>query len=180
MEGHRIEPSRVRPLLNGQRQNHGKPPMLADDVWIGDGVVIGGGTRIAAGAILDHHVIVEQDVSIGPRSLVCYAAQICESVSIGADCVIGGFIGERSIIGDDCRVFGSLVHKHPRNWIGWDECAAMVDGPRLGDGVFVAFGAVIVGDVAIGDRAYIGVNAVVTVDVPADETIGPLMCWSDK
>lgn len=173
-----MEPSRTRPLVNGAAQERGKPPAFAEGVWTGENVVVCGGARLAPGAILDHNVIVEQDVSIGPRSLLCYASQVCEGAAIGSDCVIGGFIGERSTIGNNCRVFGSLVHRHPRAWLGWDEAEAMVDGPRLGDGVFIAFGAVLVGDILVGDRVYVGANAVVTADVPDGTTIGPLVHWS--
>lgn len=43
--------------------------------------------------------------------------------------------------------------------------------PRIGDDVVIYAGAVIVGDVAIGDRAVIGANTVVAVDVPADAVV---------
>jgi serine O-acetyltransferase len=42
--------------------------------------------------------------------------------------------------------------------------------PRIGRDVVVGPGSVLAGDIAIGDRARIGPNAVVMVDVPADGT----------
>jgi acetyltransferase-like isoleucine patch superfamily enzyme len=171
---------RLRPLLNGFAQDEEPPPEMASDVWVGDQVLIGGGTTIGDGAILDHQVIVESDVQFGRRSLACYRAQICAGAIIGDGCVVGGFIGERSQLGDNCRVFGALVHRHPRECGGWDDEDAMVEGPILGVGVFVAFGAVVVGNIKIGDGAYIGANAVVTKDVPPGRTIGPAQVWGGR
>lgn len=47
-----------------------------------------------------------------------------------------------------------------------DEYTGPASRPRLGDGVIVYAGAVIVGGVRIGDNARIGANAVVAEDVP--------------
>jgi serine O-acetyltransferase len=44
--------------------------------------------------------------------------------------------------------------------------------PKVGDGVVIYAGAVIVGDVRIGPGAVIGANAVVTRDVPANAVVG--------
>ncbi|MGH2908839.1 MAG: serine O-acetyltransferase [Solirubrobacteraceae bacterium] len=43
--------------------------------------------------------------------------------------------------------------------------------PRLGDRVYVAPGAIVIGPVTIGDGAVIGANSVVTKSVPADAVV---------
>lgn len=40
--------------------------------------------------------------------------------------------------------------------------------PRIGDGVMLGAGCVLLGDIEIGDGAVIGANAVVTKSVPAE------------
>ncbi|HEY0517031.1 MAG TPA: serine acetyltransferase [Solirubrobacteraceae bacterium] len=60
-------------------------------------------------------------------------------------------------IGCDCRI-------HQLVTIGWDGAGR---APRIGDNVVIYTGAVIIGDVTVGDGAIIGANAVVTKDVPA-------------
>lgn len=45
-----------------------------------------------------------------------------------------------------------------------------LEGPRVGDSVFIGTGAKILGPVRIGDNARIGANAVVLHDVPANST----------
>jgi serine O-acetyltransferase len=43
--------------------------------------------------------------------------------------------------------------------------------PTLGDSVFVGAGAKIIGAVSIGDRVFVGVNVVVTKNVPDDAVV---------
>jgi serine O-acetyltransferase len=42
--------------------------------------------------------------------------------------------------------------------------------PSIGDGAFIGVGARVLGGITIGERARIGANAVVTIDVPPDST----------
>ncbi len=44
--------------------------------------------------------------------------------------------------------------------------------PRLGNGVRVCAGAKVIGDVALGDNAIVGANAVVVKDVPENAVVG--------
>jgi serine acetyltransferase len=139
--------------------------------------VLGQSVTLEKGVIIDHGCIVECDVKIGENTLLCYRAHVCADSQIGQNCVIGGFVGERSAIGDNSRIFGSLVHSHPRGWRGWDDDDQMVTGPKIGSRVLVGFGAVIVGQIEIGDGAYIGANAVVCEDVPSGQSIAPATTW---
>ena len=43
--------------------------------------------------------------------------------------------------------------------------------PMLGDRVYVAPGAIVIGPVSIGDDAFVGANSVVTKSVPADSVV---------
>ena len=67
---------------------------------------------------------------------------------------------ESAVIGDDCIIrhgvtLGAASHRKSH------------DAPRLGNGVHVGAGAMILGKITIGDNAAIGANAVVVCDVPA-------------
>lgn len=75
-------------------------------------------------------------------------------------------INKHTIIGDDCRLRHGVT-------IG---CKINEDGsqgrsPRLGNRVEVGAGAIIIGDIAVGDDAVIGAGAVVTKDVPAGAVV---------
>jgi serine O-acetyltransferase len=67
-----------------------------------------------------------------------------------------------AIIGDDCLILHNVT-------IGRVQDAGRA--PRIGRNVIIGPGAIIAGDVTVGDRARIGPNAVVMVDVPADATV---------
>lgn len=46
-----------------------------------------------------------------------------------------------------------------------------VEGPKIGDNVFIGSGAKVLGAVRVGDNVRVGANAVVIEDVPADVTV---------
>lgn len=72
----------------------------------------------------------------------------------------GGMILGARAIGDD-------VHLRQNTTLGLADRRDRNAKPTLGNCVEVGTGAVIVGDIVIGDGAIIGANAVVTKDVPA-------------
>ncbi len=68
-------------------------------------------------------------------------------------------VGEQSEIGDDVK-----IHQHVT--IGRNYKGGVSQMPKIGNGVIIYAGAVIAGDITIGDQAVIGANAVLTKDVP--------------
>lgn len=162
-----------RPLLTGAKYQPERQTKVNAGVFVGEYAIIGEGAHLGSSCIIDHFCIIEPEVTIGSGTLVCYRAQVCSESQIDSDCVIGGYIGERSKISRGARVFGSLVHNHPRNFAGWDDDDSMQSGPRIGSRVFIGFGAVIVGSISIGNGSYIGANAVVCVDIPENGSVKP-------
>jgi serine O-acetyltransferase len=73
-------------------------------------------------------------------------------------------IGETAIVGDDVMLYHSVT-------LGGRSSAVGKRHPTLGDGVVVGTGAVVLGDITIGDRCQIGANAVVVRDAPADSIL---------
>jgi len=76
----------------------------------------------------------------------------------------GVVVGETAIIGDDVLLYqgatlgGTGVVKGKRH-------------PTVGNNVVVGAGAKVLGNIIIGDNTYIGANAVVIKDVPANSTV---------
>lgn len=167
-----IHPSSIvdadfRPLLTGGTYGSLPASEFHESVAIGRFCVVGQACRIAGGVIIDDFSRIENEVVIEESTLICYRATLCNEARIGARCVIGGFIGERAIVGDDCRVFGSLVHRFSKPAVPWDGESSMEVGPTLESGVVVAFHACVVGAIRIGKNAYIGPGVVIRSDVPA-------------
>jgi len=97
-----------------------------------------------------------------------YGIEIWHSTKIGRRVIIGHQSGivihPRAVIGDDCLIRQNVT-------LGAVSDARGHEAPTLGVGVRVGCGAVIVGNVTIGDGAIIGPNAVIMSDIPAGATV---------
>lgn len=146
-------------------------------------VVIGDRTRIYPwslvyeGARLGSDVLMEERTSVGSRTYVgartriLYQAQVNDKITIGEECIIGGFVADNCCIGNRCSVFGALVHCYVQpSLTAWDTTDEI--GPVLDDDVIVGWGAVLIGPIKIGRGAKIYPNSVVTCDVPSGEKYG--------
>lgn len=154
-----------RKFLDGTRGDLERT-YISSGVYIGSHSIVGNGSRIDKNSIIDDYCLLECRVRVGSSSLVTNRAQICNEVIVGSNCVIGGFIGERTVIGDSCRVFGQIVHCHNNPHLGWDDDEAMEDAPSIGNSVFIGFNSLIIGRVSIGHNTYICAGSTVTKDVP--------------
>lgn len=139
---------------------------------VGAGCVIGTGTHIYCGTIIEQQVEIEDyvrigwDAKIGPYTRVMYRAQIYIGVRIGERCRIAGYIGDYTIIEDRVAFFGSTIHDYPYRTTTYEYRPSS----RVCADAIIAFGAQLIGGIRIGNRAYVGANAIVTRDVP-DDTI---------
>lgn len=77
---------------------------------------------------------------------------------------MGVVIGETSEIGDDVMLYHGVT-------LGGRSRSTGKRHPTLGDGVAVGAGAKILGPVTIGAHSFVGANAVVTRDAPADSVL---------
>jgi acetyltransferase-like isoleucine patch superfamily enzyme len=127
-------------------------------------VLVEQGAQIGDNCIVEAHVVIEERVVIGECSFIVHGARICGNSVIGKACVVGGFVAERSKVGDYCRVFGSLIHRQVDPTTPWDDC--IEPAPTLEDHVFVAMGATVVGEVHLSNHVYVTAGAVVTKSVP--------------
>lgn len=90
-------------------------------------------------------------------------------IAIPENTVIGGglfinrfggiYIHNDAVIGRNCNITPGVL-------LGQVNRGSKAGAPILGDRVFLASGAKVIGKVTIGDDAAIGVNALVTTDVP--------------
>lgn len=76
---------------------------------------------------------------------------------------VGVIISGQAQIGDDCMIRQNVTIGR----FGFGRMRSGGSAPKLGNGVMVGPGAVIVGGVTVGDGARIGPNAVIMTDVPA-------------
>jgi serine O-acetyltransferase len=95
-----------------------------------------------------------------------YGIEVHDTATIGRRVILahqGGLvIDPHAVIGDDCIILHNVT-------IGL-AASGTTAAPRIGRNVEIGVGAVLIGDITIGDGARIGPNAVVLVDVPAGAT----------
>lgn len=146
-------------------------------VKIGSKCVIYPWSLLYEGAVIEDEVqigersTVGSRTSIGRQSRLVYGAQVHDNVTVGAHSIVGGFVADNCTIGEECHVFGSLVHRYDTaDSHAWDKIEE--EGPILEREVVVGWGAVVVGRVTIGAGARIRPNAVVTGDVSAGARYG--------
>ncbi len=97
-------------------------------------------------------------------SIFLTGVDIAPAAVIGPGLFIGHGVG--LVVGDQARI-GSRAMLLQQVTIGSPAVDRRNEMPTLGDDVFVAAGARLIGGITIGDGAVIGANAVVAQDVPA-------------
>lgn len=79
---------------------------------------------------------------------------------------VGTVIGNGVTLGARCLVMQGVT-------LGAPTQARIDEMPTVGDGVVIGAGACLIGKIRVGDNVLVGVNAVVTEDVPADSKVLP-------
>jgi acetyltransferase-like isoleucine patch superfamily enzyme len=158
--------ARIDQTRTGGNPGAGSPVRIGAATIVMHHVTVYEGVSIGADCVVEDRVRVGYDCVIGERSRLIHGAYLCDRVEIGEDCRIAGFVCDGVRIGDGSTVMGQLVHEYTQPHLGWwavDEAP-----PVIHDHSVVGFGAVVVGGVHIGPRAYVAAGAIVTRDVPPD------------
>ena len=155
-----------RPLIGFSGEDPPDTTIIGPGVYVGYYSIVGSGSVIDEKAIIDDFSIIECEVTLGSNALVIYRAQIYNEARIGRECVIGGFVAERVVVGDRSRVFGKIVHSQHNPKIAWDAPEAEEGSAVIEEDVFIGFDAIVVGEIKVGAGAYICAGATVTKDVP--------------
>lgn len=156
-----------RPLIGITVNDEELETVIGPQGYVGYYSLVGSGTVIEAGVVLDDFSVIECSVNIGQNALVIYHAQICNEARIGRDCVIGGFVAERVVVGNRSRVFGKIVHSQHNPSLRWDAPEAEEGSATIEDDVFIGFDAIVIGQVNVGAGAYICAGSIVTRNVPS-------------
>lgn len=98
-----------------------------------------------------------------------YGIDISRDARIGSGFYIGHFggifVNAEVVIGDNCNISQGVT-------LGRQNRGEREGCPTIGNNVYIAPGAKIIGRVTVGDRAAVGANAVVVSDVTPGTTVG--------
>ncbi len=137
---------------------------IMDNVSIGAFCVISMGSVIEKNVSLEHYCRVDSRSTIGENTKLLYGARVHWKVTIGKDSVIGGNAPDRTIIGNNVRHFGRLVHDQRDRSGEWD--GTEEPSPVIRDRALIGANAIIIGGIEIGEDSIIAANEVVKVNVP--------------
>ncbi len=122
--------------------------------------------RIAHFFYRKNHFLTARWISQVSRSLT--GIEIHPGATIGRrffiDHGMGVVIGETTVIGDDVLLYQGVT-------LGGTGLEKGKRHPTIGNTVVIGTGAKVLGNITIGDNAYIGANAVVIKDVPPNSTV---------
>ena len=97
-----------------------------------------------------------------------YGFQISPHATIGKGLYLGHFgtivVGNEVSIGDNCNLSPNVI-------IGRANRGKFKGSPQIGNSVWIGSGAVLVGNISIGDNVLIAPNAYVNFNVPKDSIV---------
>ncbi len=100
-----------------------------------------------------------------------YGSDIHPAARIGrrfaVDHGVGVVIGETAIVGDDCLIYQGVT----LGMTGKSFAATGKRHPTVGAGVLIGAGAIVLGDITIGDCSNVGAGCVVVKPVPENSTV---------
>jgi UDP-3-O-[3-hydroxymyristoyl] glucosamine N-acyltransferase len=140
--------------------------VFAGAAHVGAFAVVEQGARIGERVVIDTYCSIGKNADVGDDSLIIYRADVGGAAVVGKECIIGSTISDNAVIGDRCRIFGRIIHKHENPTMSWDHGPAE-ESVTVHDDTFVGFDAVVAGGIHIGPRAYVTAGAVVTRSVPS-------------
>jgi UDP-3-O-[3-hydroxymyristoyl] glucosamine N-acyltransferase len=164
---------RANPVTLGKHCHVHDHVVIRSGVRIGDNVEIEEFSCIDKDSQVQDHVIIESHSYIGPNviigrgSQVLYGARIYDDSRIGLSTMIGGFVGENCIIGNNSRVFGKLIHslRDPARWNL--RKLTHEKSPEIGDFVVIGVDALVIGGVTVRDHVYVAAGSIVSKDIPS-------------
>lgn len=131
----------------------------------GEYTILSESALVDASCSLDDYTAVYGNAAIGARTRILYGAKVYSGAQIGEDCIVGGDVSERAILGDRVTYMGRMAHSHydpTSDWENTDEPSCVV-----GVGSIIGEAALIIGGVRIGEGSYVGAGEILRHDLPA-------------
>jgi len=132
-----------------------RPIVIERDVIIRSGAILYEGVVVRHSTTIDHYAIIRNGTELGCNNRIMNFSEIGRDVKIGSHSRIGGFVCNRSQIGDQSVCLGDLVHRYELSEVPSEEAS-----PTIGSNVLVARGATIVGATTICDGEIVKIGEI--------------------
>ena len=139
---------------------------------IGKNVKIGAFTIVEKNCIIGdcveigNYCTIYEDAIIGDRVKILTGSRIYWGAKIGSESIINAIISANVIIEDSVRFFGRIAHSHRNHTLDWETTEEL--SPLFKKNCFIGLGALIIGNITIGERAYVAAGEVLRFDLPPD------------
>jgi acetyltransferase-like isoleucine patch superfamily enzyme len=136
---------------------------LGSNPTIGRFCIVEAGVTIGDDFEMDDYCAVYSGAIIGSGVKLLYGKKIYSNALVGDECILGGNIPERCVLGDRVTFMGEVAHSHhdpTRDWNSTDE-----PSPEVGAGTIVGVNALIIGGIRIGHNCYISAGEVLRHDL---------------
>ena len=144
-----------------------RPPAIGTDSTIRSGTIVYDDVVMGEQCATGHHALIRELTELGDNVLVGTNAVIDGRTDVGSNVSIqsGVYIPSNTTIGDDVFLGPYAVLTNDPYPIRQD---VELEGPTLEDGVSVGANATILPGVTVGEGSFVAAGAVVTEDVPPE------------
>ncbi len=151
-------------LIGREGRYRDLPTQVGKNGTIGSYVMLEDNIQIGNRFSIDDYCAIYSGAKIGDDLILCYGKKIYSNSIVGNNCIIGGNICERMVIGDRVTFMGEVAHSHynpTQDWNTTDE-----PSPKIGIGSIVGVNAIIVGGITIGDNCYVSAGEILRSNLP--------------
>lgn len=128
--------------------------------FIDKNVSIGENCIISDGVYIYRNCSIGNNVQIEPKSV------IAKDCTIGNNCIIDGNIANKVIMEDNVRFLGQIAHSHRNHSLDWRSTSE--PSPIFRKNSIVGVGALIIGDIEVGENSYVAAGEILRCNLPAD------------
>ncbi len=140
--------------------------IIGNNVKIGAYCIVHFGATIGDNVVIDDYSKIGAGVVIESGTRVLYGKHVYDEAKIGKNCIIGGHVADRTIIGNNVTYMGEIAHSHWNPNGDWDE--TVEPSPVIKDGTVIGVNALIIGGVEIGPCAYVGAGEIIRTNIGAN------------
>lgn len=123
-------------------------------------------TKIGSNCILGDGVYIYKNCIIGDNVKIMCKSVIESGCKIGNGCVIDANIANKVIMEDNVRFFGQIAHSHRDHTLDWSTTSE--PSPVFRKGSIVGVGALIIGDIEVGENSYVAAGEILRCNLPAN------------